>query len=71
MNIERSIAKYIDDHALIRKRIAIELGMHPQSFSQVLNGRRRISAEELVKFARIVEKPVEEIVTYGEEEEVR
>ncbi|MDW7677743.1 MAG: helix-turn-helix transcriptional regulator [Bacillota bacterium] len=63
----RNIKRAIVDKGMKYRFVAKETGIPYKSFSAAMNGRRRITVEELVKISQVLEVPVEKLVEGVEE----
>ncbi len=64
MTIEQNIAKYLDDHSINKSSVARKMNMNLDIFYNIVNGKRKIRADEFYKFSKVVEKPMEFIAKY-------
>lgn len=48
----RAIKEYIDKTGLKQKKVAEDAGMRPQTFNDILNGRRKVEAVEYFNICR-------------------
>ncbi len=64
MAIEQNIAKYLDDHSINKSSVARKMNINLDTFYNIVNGKRKIRADEFYRFCTVIEKPMEFIATY-------
>ncbi len=57
-----NIKSIIDGRGLLHRFVAAQAGIPQKSFSAAMNGRRRITVEELVKISQVLKVPVNELL---------
>lgn len=65
----KGLQKYIDDNCLKQSAIAEKAGIRKDTFSRILNGKRRIFGEEIAGICLALGKSFDEILNYADPDE--
>ena len=57
--IEETIRHYLDQKGIRHTFVARGIGMNRKTFSAMMNGRRKATAEDMIRICRVLEKPLE------------
>ena len=57
--IAENISTYLKSNGIRQSHVAESVGLHSQTFSNVMNGKRRLTAEEYVAICRTLGKSTE------------
>lgn len=52
MELNENIKKYLEEHGITQKFLCDKTGITPEKISNILNGKRKITGEELLKVAQ-------------------
>ena len=66
MKAHERMRNYILENHLKQSSIAQEMGLLPSTFSMILNGERRLTADELGDFCKSVKQSPEVFLDYSE-----
>lgn len=62
------LKKYINDSCLKQSAVAEKSGIRKDTFSRILNGKRRIFGEEIARICLALGKSFDEIINYGDDD---
>lgn len=69
--IENNIRDYVNDKHLSIPSLAKAMGMKYEAFYSIVNGKRKISAEELLKFCYATDCSPDEIFGYESKDKTK
>ena len=52
MGLNENIKKYISEHGITQKFLSESTGIAQEKMSNIINGKRKVTGEELLKIAR-------------------
>ena len=65
----KGLQKYIDDNCLKQSAITEKAGIRKDTFSRILNGKRRIFGEEIASICVALDKSFDEILNYADNDD--
>lgn len=65
----KGLQKYINDNCLKQSAIAERAGIRKDTFSRIINGKRRVFGEEIAGICMAIGKSFDEIINYADESE--
>ena len=54
MGLNENIKKYINEHGITQKFLSESTGIAQEKMSNIINGKRKITGEELLKIANVL-----------------
>lgn len=63
------LQRFIEDNCLKQSAIAEKAGIRKDTFSRILNGKRRVFGEEIASICIALGKSFDELLNYGESKE--
>ena len=57
--IAERISAHLKSNGITQSHVAERIGMHRMVFSNMMAGKRRITADEYVQICRVLEKPLD------------
>ena len=54
MDCNKKIADYLKDHGITQKYLVIKTGIEPEKVSNIINGKRKITGDELIAICNVL-----------------
>ena len=54
MDCNKKIAEYLKEHGISQKFLVVKTGLEPEKVSNIVNGKRKISGDELISFCNVL-----------------
>lgn len=64
ITIAQKMKNYISDHHLKQSSIARSMGVNITTFNMMLNGKKKVYAEEMIDFCNTIGIKLDELVAY-------
>jgi Bacterial regulatory proteins, lacI family. len=64
----KGLQKYINDNCLKKSAIAEKAGVRKDTFSRIINGKRRVFGEEIASICMAIGKSFDDIINYADDD---